>query len=247
MTVRRVFFGIDPAPDDALCLRLLARALSPATERRQRVLPDAFVQMLPHEAAREAGLRWVSFATCPPYHPAAAHEATTVALGELLGARTPAIVVDELRRVVAFSAWIDPLESCWLASCGAIVSGDIDLLTVDYPQREHSLDELASIELEVPTRRSKSQRALLDASCDAAALGLAQWFPGCAPDAYRAVLSQPAVHQITAGGRLLERPREVARPPRLVDLHELRPEYRELAVPWDRRSWDLALPLARGG
>lgn len=243
MTVRRVFFGVDPAPDDALTLRVLARALRPAIGHYQRVLPDVFVQMLPHDEARAAGLRWAAFGTCPPYHPIVAHEATTVGLGELLGARTPAIVIDELRRVVAFSAWIDGLESYWLASCGAIVSGDIDLLTVDYPQRDHSLDELASIELELPTRRSRTQRALLDASPDAATLGLAQWFPGCAPDAYRRVLAQPVVHQLTAGGRMLEQPREVARPPRLVDLHELRPEYRELAVPWDRRSWDLALPL----
>jgi hypothetical protein len=243
MTVRRVFFGLDPAPDDALCLRVVARSLERALHGQHRVLPDAFVEMLPHDEAREAGLRWVALGMCPPYHPVVAHEATTVALGELLGARTPAVVIDELRRVVAFSAWIDRLESYWLASCGSIVSGDIDLLTVDYPQRDHSVDELASIELELPTRRSTTQRALLDASCDAATLGLAQWFPGCAPDAYRGVLAQPRVHQITGGGRSLERAREVPRPVRLVDLHELRPEYRELAVPWDRRSWDLALPL----
>ncbi|HJL20573.1 MAG TPA: hypothetical protein RMH99_33260 [Sandaracinaceae bacterium LLY-WYZ-13_1] len=234
--VRRAFFGLDPELGADEAVAWVTRALEAVIEAPP---PDVLVCATTDAETARVGRRWLCCETSAWREPMPAPEATCAALGRRSRRPTCAVMVDQLRRIVAFSAWLRWADTVRLASCGALLSGDVERLSVEVPQRAWSVHRLAALENRPPSRRSRTDQAVLDAAVDAGALGLRQWFPEAAaePWAYLGVLDRAAGHRVAAEGRWLATPRPAEASPTAVELHAMRPHYRELAVPWDRRTW----------
>lgn len=233
--IRRVFVGVDPNPDDEVALALAQRVLA----HLEHVVDDVFIRMIDHARAKALGLRWLCFETSAIRDPMVCHESTVALFAELSGAPACGITVDELKRISGFVGWLDG-HMYALASCGALVSGDIEELTIDYAQRGVGLDALAALENLPRPRRTRGDQQILDAAADAGTLGLRQWFADADPAGITAAWQERSVYEVVRSRRRVDPTPVDLAPATPVDLHAMRPDYHALAVPWDRSSWGSA-------